>query len=85
MVQFIDLPNTHRIERLVNIRTVPRSRHSPQFNTDTLAARLAGAGISYQHAADLGGLRKPRIDSLNQGWRNQSFRGYADYMQTEKF
>lgn len=83
--EFIKLLQAHRIERLVDVRTVPRSRHNPQFNADTLAGSLAGVGISYRHAAKLGGLRKPKKDSLNRGWRNESFRGYADYMQTDEF
>ena len=83
--EFIHLLSTHGIQTLVDVRTVPRSRHNPQFNTDTLAKSLADAGISYQHAAELGGLRKPKKDSVNQGWHNESFRGYADYMQTEEF
>jgi uncharacterized protein (DUF488 family) len=82
---FIDILQSHRVERLVDVRTVPRSRTNPQFNRETLPAALAAAGIQYDHAPDLGGLRKPRPDSPNSGWRNASFRGYADYMQTEKF
>ncbi|MCP9438981.1 MAG: DUF488 domain-containing protein, partial [Nitrospira sp.] len=61
------------------------SRHNPQFNRDTLAKTLAGAGIDYRHEARLGGLRKPLKDSLNTGWRNEHFRGYADYMRSEEF
>lgn len=83
--EFVKLLKAHRIERLVDVRTVPRSRHNPQFNADALAESLAGAGISYQHRPNLGGLRKPKKDSLNRGWRNESFRGYADYMQTDEF
>jgi uncharacterized protein (DUF488 family) len=73
------------VKTLVDIRTVPRSRHNPQFNTDTLGASLAPFGIAYRHLADLGGLRKPRPDSPNAAWRNESFRGYADHMQTDTF
>jgi uncharacterized protein (DUF488 family) len=76
---------THEIRLLVDVRTIPRSRHNPQFNTDTLAQSLRDAGLQYRHLPKLGGLRKPKIDSLNNGWRNASFRGYADYMQTEDF
>jgi uncharacterized protein (DUF488 family) len=83
--EFLDLLHAHDIRLLVDVRTIPRSRHNPQFNTDTLAVSLADGGIAYQQAASLGGLRKPMNNSLNQGWRNQSFRGYADYMQTEAF
>ncbi len=82
---FLDLLRAHDIRLLVDVRTIPRSRHNPQFNTETLAASLVDSGISYQHAPSLGGLRKPMVDSLNQGWRNQSFRGYADHMQSEVF
>lgn len=83
--KFIKLLKAHRIEQLVDVRTIPRSRHNPQFNAEALAKSLASEGISYQHAAKLGGLRKPKKDSVNQGWRNESFRGYADYMQTGEF
>jgi uncharacterized protein (DUF488 family) len=83
--EFLSLLKTHTIQRLVDVRTVPRSRYNPQFNTEALATSLAGEGISYQHAAPLGGLRKPRKDSINIGWRNNSFRGYADYLQSEAF
>lgn len=70
---------------LADIRTVPRSRHNPQFNTDTLRAALEGWGIGYAHLRSLGGLRHARPDSINGAWRNASFRGYADYMQTAEF
>lgn len=83
--EFIELLRAHRIAELIDVRTVPRSRHNPQFNTDALAQSLRGAGIRYQHMPTLGGLRKPKKDSRNMGWRNESFRGYADYMQTEEF
>jgi uncharacterized protein (DUF488 family) len=73
------------VERLADVRTVPRSRRNPQFNADALAESLRAAGIEYVPLAALGGLRKPRADSPNTGWRNESFRGYADYMQTEPF
>lgn len=70
---------------LADIRTIPRSRRNPQFNTDTLGATLAPRGLRYAHLAKLGGLRRTRKDSPNTGWRNVSFRGYADYMLTEEF
>jgi uncharacterized protein (DUF488 family) len=70
---------------LVDVRTIPRSRTNPQFNRDTLPAALAAHGIASLHMAGLGGLRKPRSDSINTAWRNASFRGYADYMQTPEF
>ncbi len=83
--EFLDLLAAHGVDLLVDVRTVPRSRHNPQFNRDVLPETLARAGIEYQHAAALGGLRHARKDSLNTAWRNSSFRGYADYMQTPAF
>lgn len=83
--EFLKLLKAHDIERLVDVRTVPRSRHNPQFNTDALAKSVAEADLSYWHGVLLGGLRKPKKDLPNQGWRNASFRGYADYMQSEVF
>jgi uncharacterized protein (DUF488 family) len=83
--RFIALLETYGIERLADIRTVPRSRHNPQFNGDALADSLAAAGIDYVPMLALGGLRRPHKDSINAGWRNTSFRGYADYMQTDAF
>ncbi|MGH7221302.1 MAG: DUF488 family protein [Nitrospiraceae bacterium] len=83
--EFTNLLRAHEICLLVDVRTVPRSRYNPQFNTDTLAQSLREAGLQYRHLPELGGLRKPKKDSLNDGWRNASFRGYADYMQTDKF
>lgn len=83
--EFLQLLRIHEIALLVDVRTMPRSRFNPQFNTDALAESLAGAGMRYHHSAGLGGLRKPRKDSVNAGWRNAGFRGYADYMQTEEF
>jgi len=82
---FIALLQAHSVKRLVDVRSIPRSRHNPQFNRDRLASALRRAGISYLHMKDLGGLRHPRSDSLNAAWRNASFRGYADHMQTRKF
>ena len=83
--RFLALLRTFGIERLVDIRTVPRSRHNPQFNADALAGALAGSRVDYMPMPSLGGLRHPRKDSPNTGWRNESFRGYADYMQTPAF
>ena len=85
IAELLELLRAHEIVLLVDVRTVPRSRHNPQFNTEALAKSLAEAGMRYQHSAQLGGLRKPKKDSVNTGWRNASFRGYADYMQTEEF
>jgi uncharacterized protein (DUF488 family) len=83
--EFIDLLTNHGIKRLVDVRKVPRSRHNPQFNADELPKSLRSAHIGYTHMPELGGLRHPRKDSLNTGWRNLSFRGFADYMQTPEF
>ena len=76
LTDFIDLLKAHRVVRLVDVRTVPRSRYNPQYSIDTLPIALASNGIAYGHVAGLGGFR---------GWRNASFRGYADYMQTPEF
>ena len=75
----------HGVEQVVDVRTIPKSRHNPQFNGPALARSLRAAKIAYRHMKVLGGLRPARPDSANQGWRNASFRGYADYMQTEDF
>jgi uncharacterized protein (DUF488 family) len=75
----------HAVKRLVDVRTVPRSRYNPQFNRDSLPEALGAAGIRYTHMPGLGGLRHPRADSVNSAWRNDSFRGFADYMQTPEF
>lgn len=83
--EFTNFLRTHEIRLLVDVRTIPRSRHNPQFNTDTLAESLKEAGLASLHMPALGGLRKARKDSINNGWRNASFRGYADYMQMEEF
>ncbi|HEY6983214.1 DUF488 domain-containing protein [Reyranella sp.] len=83
--RFVALLHTYGIECLADIRTVPRSRHNPQFNGDTLGLSLAKEHIDYRPLPALGGLRRPRKDSPNTGWRNESFRGYADYMQTPAF
>jgi uncharacterized protein (DUF488 family) len=82
---FIEQLQANKIAQLIDIRTIPKSRRNPQFNSDALAASLHGAKIAYVHMKYLGGLRHPRQDSINTGWRNDSFRGYADYMQTEEF
>ncbi len=82
---FIELLVAHAVTQLIDVRTVPRSRHNPQFNEDALPAPLAAANIGYAHANGLGGFRPTTPDSPNAGWRNLSFRGYADYMQTADF
>jgi uncharacterized protein (DUF488 family) len=83
--EFIAMLQAYQIQQLVDIRTIPRSRHNPQFNRDALPASLLTAALGYHHMAGLGGLRRPRPDSVNTDWRNSSFRGYADYMQTSEF
>jgi uncharacterized protein (DUF488 family) len=83
--RFLALLRTYGIERLVDIRTIPRSRHNPQFNDTALGSTLAAEGVEYVPMPALGGLRRAHKDSPNTGWRNTSFRGYADYMQTEPF
>ena len=83
--RFIALLGIYGIERLVDIRTIPRSRHNPQFNGTALADTLSAEDIDFVHIHALGGLRRTDKDSPNTGWRNGSFRGYADYMQTEAF
>lgn len=83
--RFIALLQTYGVKRLVDIRTMPRSRHNPQFNDTSLAESLTARQIEYVHIQALGGLRRAHKDSPNTGWRNESFRGYADYMQGEEF
>lgn len=82
---FIALLHAHSIEQLIDVRTVPRSLHNPQFSQDQLRHSLEHAAIHYLHMPSLGGLRHARRDSINTAWRNASFRGYADYMQTSEF
>jgi len=82
---FVSLLWSNEVSKVLDVRTVPRSRHNPQFNLDALPATLQAVGISYMHLPGLGGLRRPRPDSPNSGWRNLSFRGYADYMQSAEF
>ncbi len=83
--EFVSLLQAHGATRVVDVRTVPRSRHNPQFNKSSLPGSLKKAGLTYVHLPGLGGLRHARPDSINGGWRNASFRGYADYMQTPEF
>jgi uncharacterized protein (DUF488 family) len=83
--EFFAILDTHGVEHLVDVRKIPRSRHNPQFNSDRLAAALSRVGVVYRHEPALGGLRHARADSPNGGWRNASFRGFADYMQTPEF
>jgi uncharacterized protein (DUF488 family) len=83
--EFLQLLESHGIEQIADVRTVPRSGRHPQFNGDALDAFLAAHGRVYRHFPALGGLRKPRPDSVNTAWRHPSFRGYADHMQTGEF
>ncbi len=83
--QFVELLRGYGIERVVDIRTIPRSRHNPQFNREPLAKFLRNRHINYRHMKALGGLRHARADSPNRGWQNASFRGFADYMHTLEF
>ncbi|HXW62782.1 MAG TPA: DUF488 domain-containing protein [Candidatus Acidoferrales bacterium] len=83
--RFLELLETNRVTQLIDIRTIPRSRHNPQFDSQALRASLRTAHIQYVHLKELGGLRRARQDSINLGWRNLSFRGFADYMQTPEF
>jgi uncharacterized protein (DUF488 family) len=83
--KFISLLKDHGIKLLADVRTLPGSKRYPQFNKEALADSLGKSGIRYEHFRELGGRRKPRPDSPNTGWRNESFRGYADYMETEPF
>jgi len=85
LVQFISILKSHDIKRLVDVRTIPKSRHQPDFNSKNLERELKRCGIKYLHLPELGGLRRPLKNSINSAWRNDSFRGYADYMQTRQF
>ena len=83
--EFLGLLSGHGIAHVIDVRRYPASRRHPQFARDALAAALAAAGIGYDHAADLGGRRSPRPDSVNTAWRSAPFRGYADHMETPAF
>jgi uncharacterized protein (DUF488 family) len=83
--EFVLLIQANDIKLLADVRSLPGSRRYPQFNREMLACSLGKAGIHYEHFPELGGRRKPRSDSRNLAWRNASFRGYADYMETEQF
>jgi uncharacterized protein (DUF488 family) len=85
IAQFIDALNSFEIEVLADVRSFPGSRRYPHFSKEHLQPSLADAGIEYQHFPELGGRRRTRPDSHNLAWRNESFRGYADYMETEEF
>lgn len=83
--EFITILQAHHISQLVDIRTIPKSRHNPQFNSDELGSELAKHDIKYIYMKSLGGLRPKIKNSINLGWHNDSFRNYADYMQTNEF
>jgi uncharacterized protein (DUF488 family) len=83
--EYIALLKAHDVQQVVDVRTIPRSRHNSQFNFDSLPTKLRNVHIGYRHMKGLGGLRHPRKDSTNAAWRNAGFRGFADYMQTVEF
>ncbi len=83
--KFIKLLKAHSVGMLVDVRSIPCSRHQPNFNKDSFAKVLKKNGIGYFYFKELGGLRKPSKESVNNGWKNESFRGFADYMQTRTF
>ena len=83
--ELISLLKENEIKLLADVRAYPSSKRYPQFNKDALAQSLNAQGIHYEHFAELGGKRKSKADSRNTAWRNASFRGYADYMETKQF
>lgn len=83
--EFLDILHAHQITQIVDVRTIPKSRHVPWFNEQELKASLRKEKIAYIHIPKLGGLRRTIKNSINVGWRNASFRGFADYMQTPEF
>jgi uncharacterized protein (DUF488 family) len=83
--EFLTMLTAHGVTTLVDVRTIPKSAHNPQFMEDALSESLRAAGLTYRRAKDLGGLRSVQKGSPNGGWRNRSFQGYADYMQTSEF
>jgi uncharacterized protein (DUF488 family) len=83
--EFVQLLEVYGLTLVVDVRTVPRSRHNPQFNKETLPDTLKHYGVKYIHLPEIGGLRHPKHDSVNTAWKNSGFRGYADYMQTPEF
>lgn len=82
---FVELLERNRVARLVDVRTVPRSRRMPWFAGESLASLLPAAGVEYVHEKRLGGFRRPRPDTPNTGWQVEAFRGYADHMESEDF
>jgi uncharacterized protein (DUF488 family) len=85
LTDFIDTLKAYHVTLIVDVRSVPRSRHNPQFNKAALLNALKTVGVRYIHMPEIGGLRRPKPDSVNLAWRNKSFRGYADFMQTNEF
>lgn len=85
VAEFVEILQNYVIAALIDVRKIPRSSRNPQYGSDALAESLRSAGISYSHWPELGGLRKPQPDSPNHGWKNEAFRGYADYMLTSSF
>jgi len=83
--EFVQLLEVYGVTLVVDVRTVPRSRHNPQFNKETLPISLKHYGIRYKHIPEIGGFRHPKHESVNTAWKNSGFRGYADYMQTQEF
>jgi uncharacterized protein (DUF488 family) len=83
--EFVALLREFEIARIADVRSIPRSRHNPQFDISVMTDWLSDAGIAYEHMPELGGFRHTTPDSLNLGWHNDAFRGYADYMQTPEF
>jgi uncharacterized protein (DUF488 family) len=83
--EFVEMLKAHDIKLIVDVRTIPKSRHNPQYNSEELAVSLQEHDIGYKHMPGLGGLRHAKKDSVNTAWENASFRGFADYMQTEEF
>lgn len=82
---FVALLRAHKVEAVADVRLLPGSKRYPQFNQETLSAALREVGIDYAHFPELGGRRKPMADSPNTAWRNESFRGYADHLETAEF
>lgn len=85
LAEFLKLLKAHGVKRVADVRSIPRSRHTPQFNRPRLSKKLRHSGTAYIHLRDLGGRRHTTKASINTGWRNASFRGFADYMLTQQF
>jgi uncharacterized protein (DUF488 family) len=83
--RFLAILKAHQVEKIVDVRTIPKSRRHPHFTREAMEVSLPSHGIEYLHMPGLGGLRHPRKDSINLAWKNAGFRGYADYMQTGAF